>query len=106
MIHTLNIRPRANADIDGVFVRITRTVSPASAARWYTGVIRKIRTLARHPERGPLADEAAALGFDMRVMLYGRGRQIYRILYTIDGTTVNVLRVRHAAQDWLTADDV
>ena len=62
--------------------------------------------MENNPEGYALADEADRLGFDMRVLLYGRGRQVYRILYTIDGNTVNVLRVRHAAQDWLTSDDV
>jgi len=46
------------------------------------------------------------LGFDLRMLLYGRGRHVYRILFTIDGDTVNVLRVRHAAQDWLTEDEL
>lgn len=106
MTHTINVRPRAQADIDGVFGRITRTVSPASAARWYSGIVRRIRTLSRNPERCPLADEAGTLGFDLHVLLSGRGRHVYRILFTIDGSTVNVLRVRHAAQDWLTENDV
>jgi plasmid stabilization system protein ParE len=68
--------------------------------------MRRIRTLETRPEMWPLADEAATLGFDLRVLLHGRGRHVYRILFTIDGSTVNVLRVRHAAQDWLTEDDV
>ena len=106
MAHKVNIRPRAGDDIDGIFSRIARTVSPASAANWYTGIIRKIRGLKNNPEMWPLADEAATVGFDMRMLLYGRGRQVYRILFTIDGDTVNVLRVRHTAQDWLTEDDV
>ncbi len=39
-------------------------------------------------------------------LLYGRRRSAYRILFTIDGQTVNVLRVRHAAQDRLKPGDV
>ena len=106
MPHAVDIRPRARMDIDNVYTRIARTVSPASAANWYSGIIRKIRTLRDNPERCPLADEAETLGFDLRVLLYGRRRKVYRILFTIDGNTVNVLRVRHAAQDWLTEDDI
>ncbi len=101
----VKIHPPAQGDMLGVFLRITRTISQASAEKWYSGIIRKIRSLKQLPERCPLADESETLGFDLRMMLYGRGRQIYRILFTIDGDAVNVLRVRHAAQDWLTAED-
>jgi len=54
----------------------------------------------------PLAEEAEDLGIELRQALYGKRRQVYRILYTFDGTTVHVHRVRHAAQDRLTADDI
>ena len=30
----------------------------------------------------------------------------YRILFTIDGSTVNVLRILHAAQDRIESDDI
>jgi plasmid stabilization system protein ParE len=35
-----------------------------------------------------------------------RWRHVYRILFAFDGQTVTVLRVRHAAQDCLTDEDV
>ena len=53
-----------------------------------------------------LADEAADLGVELRQLLYGKRRNVYRILFTIEGGTVNVLRIRHAAQDRLTPEDV
>lgn len=39
------------------------------------------------------------------MMLYGRRRQVYRILFTIEGNTVLIHHVRHTAQDRLTEDD-
>jgi plasmid stabilization system protein ParE len=104
--YAIDVLPRALDDIRGAVRRIYGRVSPASAARWHTGVYAKIRTLAHHPERCPLADDAADLGIDLRELLYGRKRNVYRILFTIDGRTVNVHRVRHAAQDRLAPDDV
>ena len=80
--------------------------SPLSAARLHAGLLAAIRTLANNPDRCPLADEAADLGLDLRELLYGRRRNVYRVLFTIEGQTVNVLRVRHAAQDRLTPGDV
>ena len=54
----------------------------------------------------PLADEAADLGIELRQTLFGKRRHVYRILYTFDGDTVHIHRVRHAAQDRLSADDL
>ncbi|MFO0821740.1 MAG: hypothetical protein U0792_01250 [Gemmataceae bacterium] len=58
------------------------------------------------PDRCPQADEAADLCIDLRVLVSGRRRKAFRILFTFDATTVNVHRVRHAAQDRLTEDDI
>jgi plasmid stabilization system protein ParE len=80
--------------------------SPSAAAQLHAGLLAAVRSLARNAERYPLADEAADLGMDLRELLYGRRRNVYRILFTIEGQTVNVLRVRHAAQDRLVADDI
>jgi len=80
--------------------------SPQAAARWQAGVLAAIRSLVNNPERCPVADEAADLGIDLRELLHGRRRNTYRILFTIEGQTVNILRVRHAAQDRLASDDV
>jgi hypothetical protein len=34
-------------------------------------------------------------------MLVGRRRNVYRILYTIEGDVVTVHHIRRAARDWL-----
>jgi plasmid stabilization system protein ParE len=46
------------------------------------------------------------LSRDLRCRPFGRRRQVYRILFEIDGQTVNVLRVLHAAQDCASEDDL
>lgn len=106
MAFAIDVHPPALDDIGRFVRRITRTVSAASASRWHHGILAKIRTLASDPVIWPLADEAEILQLDLRVLLYGRGRQIYRILFTIDGLIVNIHRVRHASQDWLTEGEI
>ena len=107
MYFTVDVHIAAQDDIDRIVGRITRTVSPASAAKWNDSIRARIRTLAKNPEMWPEADEASSVGLDLRVLLFGRYRhKKYRILFTIDGDIVNVLRVRHAAQDYLTQDDL
>ncbi len=105
MPHAINIVPRAMADIRAA-VAWRGQRSPSAAARLHAGLLAAIRSLASSPDRCPLADEAADLGLDLRELLYGRRRNVYRVLFTIDGETVNILRVRHGAQDRLAPDDV
>lgn len=102
----IRLRRTAYADIDEHFAFIAARSGPASAARWRDRLIARLDGLADHPGRYPPADEAAGLGVDLRVMLFGRRRHVYRVLFTIDGDTVNVHRVRHAAQDRLSRDEV
>lgn len=106
MTYTLFVKRRAYVDIDGMFESVRRRVGRARASRWRDGLLARLTTLEQHPEMWPLADEAADLGLDLRELLYGRRRNVYRILFTVDGQTVNVHRVRHAAQDRLSAGDV
>jgi plasmid stabilization system protein ParE len=103
--HTIDIFPRAMADIRAAVAWRERQ-SVSSAARLHSGLLGAIRTLGNNPESCPLADETADLGLDLRELLYGRRRGVYRILFTIEGQTVNVLRIRHAAQDRLSAGDL
>jgi len=73
------------------------------AERWSARLLdRVVRVLEVDPHRFPEADEAVELGIDLRMLLHGKGRQVYRILFTIEGEEVLVQRVRHAAQDRIT----
>jgi plasmid stabilization system protein ParE len=98
-------RARAEADIAAAVTWLARN-NAAAAARWRTGLFRIVENLETNPDRYPVADESADLGLDLRELLYGRQRGVYRILFTIEGQTVNVLRVRHAAQDRLSAGEI
>ncbi len=105
MTHTVIVSPRALADIQRNAGWMARHFSVRSADRWLAGTEAAVQSLAVRPERCPEADEAADLGLDLRVLFHGRRPHVFRILFTIDGATVNVHRVRHAAQDRLAADD-
>lgn len=102
----VSVRPRAVADLAATALRIGRMISPATAIRWRHRMETAIRALADDADQWPEADEAVELGLDLRCRLAGRRPHIYRILFTISGQTVHVLRVRHAAQDYLTEDDL
>jgi plasmid stabilization system protein ParE len=95
---------RALADVDASLAWLLSRSAPA--ARWRAGLLDRVAALEQSPDRYPLADEAAELAIDLRELLYGRRRGVYRILFTIDGSAVHIHRVRHAAQDRLKPDDI
>lgn len=105
MTHTVVVRPEAEAAVRRNADWLRRHFSARRADRWNDGIVAALAGLATHPERCPEADEAADLGIDLRVLFHGRRPHVFRILFTIDGDTVNVHHVRHAAQERLTADD-
>src|SRR5262249_34745237 len=54
--------------------------------------------LAKMPTRCPVSRaDSQALGCEVRQLLYGKRRGVYRILFSIVGDTVWVLRIRHGA---------
>lgn len=72
------------------------------ASRWYNGLMTALTSLEEHPRRCSLALENSFFPEELHQLLYGKGHDTYRILFTIRGVTVYVLHVRHAAQKPLT----
>lgn len=79
--------------------------SPESAHRWATGLMDAIDSLQTFPGRCSLAPENAFFPQEIRQLLYGKGRSVYRILFTIRDDTVSLLHIRHGAQETLKPDD-
>lgn len=72
--------------------------SRASAIRWYRDLVEAIKTLETFPKRCSLAPENEAFQEEIRQLLYGKRRGVYRVLFTIQGRNVHILHVRHCAQ--------
>jgi len=100
MPHQVCITARAERDVDEVLTLLADR-APQAGARWHTALLEKFQTLEHHPERCSLAHEADWLGIEVRELLFGKRRNAFRILFTIDGDDVNVHPVRRAARDWL-----
>src|SRR5262245_47766258 len=75
--------------------------SPLAAAYWHARFMKKIQALEDNPEQWPLAADSEWLGPPLRQMVFGKRRNMYRILFTVSAERVTVHHVRHAAQDWL-----
>ncbi|MFK0729886.1 MAG: type II toxin-antitoxin system RelE/ParE family toxin [Gloeotrichia echinulata HAB0833] len=67
--------------------------------------LKVIESLSQMPKRCSLARENDYFSQEIRQIIYGRGRNSYRIIFTIlvgeEISTVRVLHIRHAAQQTL-----
>jgi len=81
--------------------------SAEQAARWYAGFFKALLQLEAHPERFRKAPEDGLWPFVVRQLNFGIGRRpTHRALFVVRSNEVVVLRVRHLAQDALSADEL
>lgn len=106
-MYRIDITPSAEADIEQNFDWWSTNRSAEQANRWYFNIFNAIETLREFPDRCPLAPESEIFERKLRELHFGIGiHPTHRILFTISGDLVSILRVRHAAQDKLSTDDV
>ena len=91
--YRVEIKPTAENDLGNRYLQITDD-SPDNALRWYLRTIEAIEKLETFPERCPLAPENNELQLDIRHLIIGD----YRALYRINGDVVEVLHIRHQSR--------
>lgn len=79
--------------------------APETANRWFNGFVAAIQTLAENPQRCSIARENDRFPYELRQLLYGRKRS-YRALFSIRGSKIVVLSIRHNALYDLTPEDL
>ena len=72
--------------------------NPGYADRWLAAVRDKILSLDTLPEAHPVAAESDAFDLEIRQLLVGRGTP-WKVFFTVQGSMVQVLHVRHGARD-------
>lgn len=103
MIYEVLISEPARHDVREAFEWWRDNRSPDEAERWYNEILPAISTLSDHPESCPLAPETDLMPTGLRQLHFGIGRRTtHRIVFTIDGNQVVILRVRHVARRDLT----
>jgi plasmid stabilization system protein ParE len=102
MKYRIDISSVAEAEADSAFLRLTQVTSTDRASQWQSGLLQAIESLALMPKRCPIAKENENFSQEIRQLLYGRGHNLYRILFTIlDGqevSTIRILHIRHGSQ--------
>lgn len=104
MVFRVSISPTALADIEALFLSQAEN-SPAHAAAWLLGLEKATESLSELPWRCSLAYESHAFDMEVRQMLFGTGRDKYRVLYTVEGDEVRIHHVRNTRQQPLEQDD-
>ena len=97
MAHAVHITARALREIDEALEWLAER-SRAAALRWHEQLLEAVRSLENNPERCGLAPESEWFPGEIRQLLHGKRRGVYRILFEIRGATVYILRIRHSAQ--------
>ncbi len=77
-----------------------------TASRWLDRFEEALQTLSHNPRRCRLAPENDLVPVEVRQLLFGRGRNVYRALFTISGDDVQVLHVRRAVRDTATPEEL
>ena len=85
----------ATRDIATIYDWLTSEQAGATGERWFVALREAIGSLATFPSRCPLAPENRDSPVELRQLLYGRQPHVYRILFTIEGSAVQVLHIRH-----------
>lgn len=106
MKFNVSVSGRAWADADRIFKWIELR-SPTGSIRWNDAFVAAILSLKNEAEQHALAPEDTKLRRNIRQCLFKtrRGQQ-YRLIYTIVGADVRVLRVRGPGQPPITTGDV
>ena len=105
MVFSVEITEQALSDLEQVLTFMSGRSKP-TASRWYAAIVRSLASLESNPTRCAEAPEAEWYGGGLRVLLHGKRRNTYRILFEIRGDVVFVLRVRHGRQDFLSPDEI
>jgi plasmid stabilization system protein ParE len=107
MSYRITITQVAERDIRQALTWWRDNRSSEQAERWYNKIYPAIATLSKQPDRCPLAPETDLLPTGLRQLHFGVSRKAtHRIVFTIEGQEVKVVRVRHFAQRELALDDL
>lgn len=104
MVFQVRIARKAEIEIEIAYEWLKQSNS-SYADRWFRGLMNKLATLQEKPRRCSLAIENNVFPEEVRQLLYGKRKNIYRILFVIRDNTVYIIYLRHSKQALLTAED-
>ncbi|MFT7668753.1 MAG: plasmid stabilization system protein ParE [Planctomycetota bacterium] len=91
------ITPEAQTAIDRDLERIHFRSSFGVAQAWYLGLIKAIASLSEMPERCSVIPEQRFFSVELRQLLYGRKPHMRRIIFSVVGEKVFIVRYQHGS---------
>jgi plasmid stabilization system protein ParE len=101
MEYQVEITDVALAEAEEAYLWMMEQLSPDTAEKWFDGLIDTIESLNKSSKRCSLALENEVFLEEIRQLLYGKGRNTYRILFTVSEQVVYILHIRHTARQFL-----
>jgi len=103
MTYRVIVTPAVESDLRTAY-RYIRAQAPRAARDWIRRARQSAKSLARHPERCPLAPESASFDQPIRELFFGSGKRgTYRFLFVVleEEKSVSILHVRHGSMPTL-----
>ena len=88
--YKIEFSQESKRELEGFYLYIKED-SRQNAINWYFGMRDKIDTLDQSPARCPYADENDFHLYEVRNLIIGN----YRVLFRIEGLTVQILHIKH-----------
>lgn len=92
MTYSVEMTPEAIDEIETAYQWMAQRTEIAPA--WYNEALDAMILLEKNPERWPIDDPDR----NTRKLLFGNKRHAYKIIFTIRGSTVYILHMRHSAR--------
>jgi plasmid stabilization system protein ParE len=105
MTHRVVIQRMALEDLLQSHARVAKH-APETAARWLERFQSALRNLDQNPDRFPLAPENGRVAREIREFLFGKRPNVFRVVFTIEGDLVRVLRIRRAQRRFLNRSEL
>lgn len=91
----VELSEQAQNDIAAIYDWLLAEHAGTAGEQWFLALRSAISSLATFPSRCSLAPENLDSPIELRQLLYGTRPHVYRILFTIEGSVVQVLHIRH-----------
>lgn len=80
--------------------------APQAADAWLSRFRNALATLGQLPERCPFAHENRRAAIELREFHFGNRPNVFRVIFTIEGESVRILRIRRAQRRVLTRGEI
>ena len=105
MTYSVVLQRLAASDLQAYFDYAAQHSRP-DAEQWVKRFRAAIQTLHERPDRCSLASENEKVDVELREFLFGNRPYVFRVIFTLDGLTVRVLRIRRSNRRLLSSDEL